>query len=95
MSVQHTDIAKISKLAKIRIEADEVDEVVDRLNDILAMVDQMQAVDTTDIEPMANPLDASQRLRADVVTEVDQREQFQAIAPQAENGLYLVPKVID
>lgn len=95
MSVKHADIAKISTLAKIRIEEDDVDELVDRLNDILAMVDQMQAVDTANVEPMANPLDASQRLRADQVTETDQREQFQAIAPQAEDGLYLVPKVIE
>lgn len=95
MSVKQSDIAKISTLARIRIEDDEVDEVVDRINDILAMVDQMQAVDTANVEPMANPLDASQRLRADVVTEVNQRELFQVIAPQAEDGLYLVPKVIE
>jgi aspartyl-tRNA(Asn)/glutamyl-tRNA(Gln) amidotransferase subunit C len=55
----------------------------------------MQAVDTTDIEPMANPLDAVQRLRVDLVTERNQREAFQAIAPQVEQGLYLVPKVIE
>ncbi len=59
------------------------------------MVSQMQAVDTSAIEPMANPLDATQRLRADVVTETDRRAEFQAIAPAVEEGLYLVPKVID
>ena len=59
------------------------------------MVDQMQAVDTSAVEPMSNPLDGSQRLRADQVTEEDLHQQFQAIAPQTENGLYLVPRVID
>jgi aspartyl-tRNA(Asn)/glutamyl-tRNA(Gln) amidotransferase subunit C len=59
------------------------------------MVDTLQAVDTSGIEPMANPLDATQRLRADVVSEENQRERFQAIAPASENGLYLVPKVIE
>ena len=62
---------------------------------ILELVDQMQAVDTSDIEPMANPLDATQLLRADEVTEGNRRDAFQAIAPAVENGLYLVPKVID
>ncbi len=95
MSVEQSDIEKIATLARIRVPAEAVPELADRINDILAMVDQMQAVDTSDIEPMANPLDASQRLRTDEVTESNQRDQFQAIAPQAENGLYLVPKVIE
>lgn len=95
MSVEQSDIEKIATLARIRVPAETVPELADRINDILAMVDQMDAVDTSNIEPMSHPLDASQRLRADVVTESNQRDQFQAIAPQAEGGLYLVPKVID
>lgn len=95
MSVEQSDIEKIATLARIRIDADDVPEVAARINDILAMIDAMQAVDTKGVEPMANPLDASQRLRADEVSEADLRERFQAIAPQAENGLYLVPKVIE
>jgi aspartyl-tRNA(Asn)/glutamyl-tRNA(Gln) amidotransferase subunit C len=95
MSVQASDIAKIAHLARIRIDDQHTPEVAERINAILAMVDKMQAVDTRDIEPMANPLDASQRLRQDHVTESNQRDSFQAIAPQAEDGLYLVPKVID
>jgi aspartyl-tRNA(Asn)/glutamyl-tRNA(Gln) amidotransferase subunit C len=95
MSVEQTDIEKIATLARIRIEQHDIPEVASRLNDILAMVDTMQAVDTSDVEPMANPLDACQRLRADIVTEINQRERFQAIAPNAEQGLYLVPKVIE
>lgn len=95
MSVEQADIEKIATLARIRIDHDDISDVASRLNDILAMVDTMQKVDTAGVEPMANPLDACQRLRADVVTEVNQREQFQAIAPNAEQGLYLVPKVIE
>ena len=66
-----------------------------RIGDILAMIDQMQAIDTTGVEPMANPLDATQRLRADDVSECDQRESFLALAPATAEGLYLVPRVIE
>ncbi len=65
------------------------------MNSILGLVDQMQAVDTSGIEPLAHPLEASQRLRPDQVTESNQRDRYQAIAPATENGLYLVPKVIE
>ncbi len=95
MSVEQSDIEKIARLARIRIDDSSVPEVASRINDILAMVDAMGAVDTDGVEPMANPLDAGQRLRPDTVTESDQRERFQAIAPQAEDGLYLVPRVIE
>lgn len=95
MAVEQADIEKIAHLARVRIEDSEVPEVASRLNDILAMIDQMQAVDTDNIEPMANPHDASQRLREDIVTESNQREAFQQIAPAVEDGLFLVPKVIE
>lgn len=95
MSVEQSEIEKIATLARIRIDAQQVPEVAERINSILAMVDKMQAVDTNSIEPMANPLDATQRLRSDIVSEANQRDSFQAIAPQTEAGLYLVPKVID
>ena len=95
MSVEQSDIEKIARLARIRIEPEAIPEVAARINDILAMVDTMQSVDTSGVEPMANPLDACQRLRVDGVTEENRREAFLAIAPQAENGLFLVPKVID
>ena len=65
------------------------------LNSILGLIDAMQAVDTEGVEPLAHPLEATQRLRADVVSETNQREAYQAIAPAVENGLYLVPKVIE
>ena len=95
MSVEQSDIEKIAILSRIRIAENDISGVADRINDILAMVDKMQAVDTTEIEPMANPLDAIQRLREDTVTETNQRDSFQAIAPDADEGLYLVPKVIE
>ena len=66
-----------------------------QLNDILAMVDQMKAVDTEGVEPMSHPQEVNQRLRDDVVTEDDPREEFQKVAPRVEDGLYLVPKVIE
>ena len=90
-----TRLEKIAELARIRIATDQIGQLTQRITEILSMVDQLQAVDTSDVEPMANPLDAVQRLRADEVTESNRRDAFQAIAPAVENGLYLVPKVID
>ncbi len=95
MAVSPSDIEKIAHLARIRIAPEQIDSVAERISDILAMVDQMQAVDTDSIPPMANPHDAVQRLRKDEVSESNQRERFQAIAPRTEDGLYLVPKVIE
>ena len=95
MAIEQDEIEKVAELARIRIADEQIGEVTQRIAKILDMVDQLQAVATHDIEPMANPHDACQRLRADEVTEVNQREAFQAIAPAVENGLYLVPKVVE
>ena len=95
MAIEQEEIEKIANLARVRISAQQIGEVTQRITEILSMVDQLQAVDTAGVEPMANPLDAVQTLRADEVTEVNQREAFQAIAPAVENGLYLVPIVIE
>jgi len=95
MSIEQNEIEKIAELARIRIAGEQLGQVTQRITEILAMVDQLQAADTSNVEPMANPLDATQRLRPDEVTESNRREAFQAIAPAVENGLYLVPKVID
>jgi aspartyl-tRNA(Asn)/glutamyl-tRNA(Gln) amidotransferase subunit C len=95
MAIEQDEIEKIAELARIRINDEQLGEVTQRITEILVMVDQLQAADTNNIEPMANPLDATQRLRADEVTEVNRREAFQAIAPATEDGLYLVPKVIE
>jgi aspartyl-tRNA(Asn)/glutamyl-tRNA(Gln) amidotransferase subunit C len=95
MAIEQDEIEKIAELARIRISDDQIGEVTARITEILQMVDQLQAVDTSAVEPMANPLDAVQLLRADEVTEGNRRDAFQAVAPAVENGLYLVPKVID
>lgn len=95
MAIDRSDVEKIAHLARLQIDAAEADRVAGRISDILALIDVMQAVDTTGVEPLSHPLDAVQRLRPDVVTETDQRDALQRIAPAAEAGLYLVPKVIE
>jgi len=89
------DVAKIAHLARLAIREAEAPAYARNLSAILELVEQMNAVDTTGVAPMAHPLDMAQRLRADEVSESNQREHFQAIAPQVEAGLYLVPKVIE
>lgn len=86
---------KIAHLARLAVSEDELDSVASDLSNILDLVEQMGAVETTGVEPMAHPLHMVQRLREDEVTESDQRELFQSIAPETEEGLYLVPKVIE
>ena len=95
MSLTPQDVARIAKLARIAVTDQEIEAVGQQLNTIFGMIEKMQAVDTADVEPMAHPQDVSLRLRADVVTEPDRREAFMALAPQAEAGLFLVPKVIE
>ena len=95
MSLDRSQVETVAKLARLKVDESEMADYVTSLSNILDLVDQMQAVDTTGIEPLANPLDAAQRLRADEVTEVNKREALQANAPLAENGLFLVPKVIE
>jgi len=89
------EIEKLGELARLHIEPDEVEDLVAKLTSILAFVDQLQAADTSSVEPMAHPLDQSQRLRADEVTETDRHDLYQQNAPRVERGLYLVPKVIE
>lgn len=95
MALKRCDVEKIAHLARLGLNDADLPRTIEALNSILGLVDQMQAVDTRGIEPLAHPLEASQRLRADQVTERNQRDAYQAIAPAVENGLYLVPKVIE
>ncbi|MCB1662354.1 MAG: Asp-tRNA(Asn)/Glu-tRNA(Gln) amidotransferase subunit GatC [Pseudomonadales bacterium] len=95
MTIQRTDVQNAAHLARIAIDENDIEGYTQDLANILALVDQMQAVNTDQIEPMAHPTDAVQRLRPDQVTEENQRDYFQQIAPATENGLYLVPRVID
>ncbi len=94
-SLQKEDIEKIAHLARLGIDDADVPEYARELSNILGLVEQMSAVDTAGVIPMAHPLDAHQRLRDDVVTEQNQRQQLQANAPQIEDGLFLVPQVIE
>ena len=89
------DISRLCRLARLEIAPTEVADVSVKLSSIVALVDQLQAVDTAGVAPMAHPLDRPQRLRADVVTEVDRHELYQRNAPLVERDLYLVPKVIE
>lgn len=95
MAIDKSEIEKLSRLARISVSDEDSEDVAERITRILGLVDQLQAVDTTNVAPMSHPLDALQRLRVDEVTEINQRDAFQAIAPNAEQGLYLVPKVIE
>ncbi|QXH50600.1 Asp-tRNA(Asn)/Glu-tRNA(Gln) amidotransferase subunit GatC [Pseudomonas fakonensis] len=95
MALERSDVEKIAHLARLGLVESELPRITEALNSILGLVDQMQAVDTSGIEPLAHPLEATQRLRPDQVTESNQRDRYQAVAPSTENGLYLVPKVID
>lgn len=95
MEVDPSVVASIAELAQLKTTQEDLQENIDSMSNILSLVEQMQSVDTGNIEPMANPLDAVQPLRADEVTESSHREEFQAIAPATEAGFYLVPRVIE
>lgn len=95
MALDKSEVEKIAHLAKLHISESEAEEVTTRITDILALIDQMQSVDTESVEPLAHPVDVVQRLRADQITEENQRDELQKLAPASEDGLYLVPKVLD
>ena len=95
MALERSDVEKIAHLARLGLGESDIPQTTETLNNILGLIDAMQAVDTNGVEPLAHPLEATQRLRADVVTEQNHRDDYQAIAPAVENGLYLVPKVIE
>jgi aspartyl-tRNA(Asn)/glutamyl-tRNA(Gln) amidotransferase subunit C len=95
MSLTPDDVRRLARLARIAIEPAEESAVLERLNSVLQFIDQMRAVDTRGIEPMAHAAEVVQRLRADEVRESDRRALYQSVAPAVEEGLYLVPKVIE
>jgi aspartyl-tRNA(Asn)/glutamyl-tRNA(Gln) amidotransferase subunit C len=95
MSLSIDDVKRIAKLARIRVTEEEAVGYQGQLNGIFGLIEEMQAVDTAGVQPMSHAQDLAQRLRPDAVTEPDRRAAFQAVAPQTENGLYLVPKVIE
>ncbi len=95
MALERSEVEKIAHLARLGLNDADLPRTTETLNNILGLIDRMQAVDTEGVEPLAHPLETSQRLRTDVVTEVNQRDAYQAIAPAVEDGLYLVPRVIE
>ena len=95
MTLKTDELRNIAHLARLHIEDDSIDRYADDLSSILELVDQMNQVDSSGVKPLANPLDATQRLRDDEVSEIDEREKFQKIAPDVEQGLYRVPRVIE
>ena len=95
MTIDADDVRKIAHLARLTILEQEIPKYVTNLSKVLDLVEQMSKIDTQDVEPLAHPLDAYQRLRADAVTETDQRDHLMAQAPQTDKGHFLVPKVIE
>ena len=95
MSLTPDDVRRLARLARIALEPEESHAVLERLNRVLGLVEQIQAADTAGVEPMSHAVDVSQRLRPDEVREGDQRKAYQSVAPAVEEGLYLVPKVIE
>ena len=95
MSLTLEQVQRIAHLARIAISDTEAQATRAQMNAIFDLIEQMQAVDTRGVAPMAHAQDLAQRLRADAVTETDQRDGFQQVAPEVESGLYLVPKVIE
>ncbi len=95
MSINNEDVEKIAHLARLAIAPEELDTYTRNLSEILDLVDQMNDVDTDSVKAMAHPRETKLRLRDDAVTEGNQREKFTRLAPASENGLFLVPKVLD
>lgn len=95
MSLSSEEVRKIARLARLAVTDDDVETYSGELSSILDLVDRMDQVDTTGVTPMAHPQNATQRMRPDAVTETDQRERYQKIAPAVERGLYLVPRVVE
>ena len=95
MSLTREDVQKLCELARLEITPDEMADVLAKLSDIVDLVSQLEAEDTTDVVPMAHPLDQTQKLRSDQITETDKHQLYQKNAPLVEKDLYLVPKVIE
>ena len=95
MDVTEEVVKNIAELVQLKVGDAEIQQLTEGMQNILALAEKMQAIDTEGVEPVSNPLDASQKLRPDAVTEKNQRELFQSLAPASESGLYLVPRVVE
>ena len=95
MSIKKIDLEYIASLSKLKFEGQELKNYTRQISDILEMIQQLQKVDTKKIKPMAHPMNMNQRIREDLVTEVNKRDEYQKNAVDSEDGFYKVPKVID
>ncbi|WP_372695772.1 Asp-tRNA(Asn)/Glu-tRNA(Gln) amidotransferase subunit GatC [Immundisolibacter sp.] len=95
MSISSDEVRKVAHLARLEVPPTQLGAHAAQLSTILELVEQLAGADTRQVQPLAHPIEASQRLRTDEVTETDQRRRFQTLAPQAQDGLYLVPRVIE
>ncbi|WP_025770945.1 Asp-tRNA(Asn)/Glu-tRNA(Gln) amidotransferase subunit GatC [Thioalkalivibrio sp. HK1] len=95
MPISESDVLDVARLARVHVDAQELSKIADDLSNILDLVESMNAVDTESVVPMAHPLDMSQPLREDEITEDERRDEWQTLAPSTQDGLYLVPKVIE
>ncbi|MDP0589158.1 MAG: Asp-tRNA(Asn)/Glu-tRNA(Gln) amidotransferase subunit GatC [Candidatus Endonucleobacter bathymodioli] len=95
MTIDRSQVKAVAHLARLTIDENDVETMTDTITQVLMVIDKMQSVDTSNTSPMSHPLDAVQRLREDQVTESDEREQLQRSAPYTEDGLFLVPRVIE
>ena len=95
MAFDKSEVSKVAQLARLKVTEEEIDDIENRIADILVLIDQMQLVDTDSVVPMSHPLDGKQILRSDTVSEENNRDELQKLAPKVENGLFLVPKVIE
>ena len=95
MAFDKSEVSKVAQLARLKVTEEEIDDIESRITDILLLIDQMQLVDTDSVVPMSHPLDGKQILRSDTVSEENNRDELQKLAPKVENGLFLVPKVIE
>tara|TARA_B100000965_G_scaffold263724_2_gene222625 strand:+ start:355 stop:642 length:288 start_codon:yes stop_codon:yes gene_type:complete len=95
MRITPEQIIQISNLARIKIEQDQVNLLTEKIGEIISFVDRLKTIDTNEIEPLFNPLDAIQKLRSDKITEIDESEKFLGIAPSVRKNLFVVPKVLD
>lgn len=95
MSISSDEVRKVAHLARLDVSGEQLDAYASELSTILTLVTELERANTANVPPLAHPIEASQRLRADEVAESDQRRRFQAIAPAVQDGLYRVPKVIE
>lgn len=95
MALTLNDVEKIARLSRLYLNDGEKAQTLQELNDIFAIVEKMQSVNTDGIEPMAHPHEAALRLREDKITETDRAAEYQSVAPEVRNRLYIVPQVIE